>query len=260
MKATLIDDLVGDTYARLYEEVAATLSVSQVDLPPTTDKPTKVPALAGTGVINMRGVPGSDQTPVFHGYQAQHSSEHVTKPRAKGVGRRELQKRAEAAVARPLTQSTIVPLRGPSTPRQQQQSTQMLNVVISNSPTQQGDINGAEGSPHPSGEGVSAPGSVHDSADDESGSELSELDEQIEEEEEEEVKPTIFKSMFPGLAVAATAGSGATTKPGVADPANDTPDDTPATEALEGSGEKSSESEENEKLVIRADEDAMEVD
>jgi hypothetical protein len=259
MKATLIDDLVGDTYARLYEEVAGTLSVSQTCLPNPTDQPAKVTTLEGTGVINMRGVPGSDQAPIFHGYPPQQPSEHVTKPRAKGVGRRELQKRAEAAVARPLTQSTTVTLRGPSTPLQQQ-STQMLGVVVSNSTAQLRELNGGEESPHTSGEGASVPGSVHDSADDESGSELSGLNDQIEDDEE--VKPTIIKSMFPGLAVAASASLAATTQPGMVDSANDTPDDieTPATETLEESGEKTSENEETEKPAETVDEDAMEVD
>ena len=255
MKSTLIDDLIGDTYARLYEEVTPTLSVSPPVAPPTAENPTKAPALTGTGIINMRGGPGSDQTPVFHGYQPQPPTEHVAKPRSKGVGKRAVAKSAEAAVLRPLTQTTTVPLRGPSTPRLQQPSSATI-VTGANSAAQAGGVGEAA-----AGEGASVPGSVHDSADDESGSELSDLDDTVEDGDED-VKPTVIKSMFPGLAATTTlsTGSSSTIK---ADEPDQVDEDSAEQQGGSPSGleEQIKESEaEDDEAAREPNEDAMDVD
>jgi hypothetical protein len=253
MKSTLIDDLIGDTYARLYEEVTPTLVVSQEEVPPAADKPTKAPVLAGTGVINMRGGPGSDQTPVFQGYQPQPPSEHVAKPRSKGVGKRAVAKSAEAAVLRPLTQTTIVPLRGPSTPRLQQPGTSISVVVpTANSPAQ------LEGNADPASGGAgSLPGSVHDSADDESGSELSDLDDTIEDGDED-AKPTVIKSMFPNLAATTTTSTGSSSTIKADEP--DEVDEENGEQNMESPSGLEEQLKESEAEDDEAKEDAMDVD
>lgn len=189
MKPTLIDDLLCDTYAKLYEDAG-----------PLSDQ-----APAPNGISNVDGVAESTPQPPINlqfqpSYQPGQPNQepHVPRPRAKGVGRRELQRKAEAAVNRPVaaTVASIAPrpLNGDQT----------IQVVIpSHRPSLEGSIPsaGASGGGNTGGLSVpavasvqavehSVPGSLHDSADDESGSELSELDEE----------PTPPRLMFPGLA------------------------------------------------------------
>lgn len=174
MKATLIDDLVGDTYAMMYATVGPMLDTQP--LPASAQQQAPKPAGAGPAVD------GAADAPPYQPFVAQ---EGPGRPRTKGVGRRELQRRAEAAVTPPIRPptTTSMPVRQSS-----------VQVVISSSaePAVKGTAGTATAQ-------SSVPGSVHDSADDESGSELSELEEEPEPPEPE-------KSMFPNLRRASLAG------------------------------------------------------
>jgi hypothetical protein len=217
MKATLIDDLIGDTYAKLYEEVGPQLATIvlpkaepvAVPAPAPAPQPAPVKAMSLTNVINMDGA--SDQ-PGMNAFQTSappppQPAEPAPKPRAKGVGRRELQRKAEACVTRPTPPANSIPIRSTPGPTQNQ-SAQVVAPTTRPSPpggvalagpssTRQLSAGGAAGE-------ASAPASVHEDADDESGSELSELD----EEPEEPTPPGPIRSMFPGLMAKTAAEEG----------------------------------------------------
>ncbi|KAF2398501.1 hypothetical protein EJ06DRAFT_497229 [Trichodelitschia bisporula] len=157
MKPTLIDDLVCDTYAKLYDQIVPMLS------PPTPDPAT----LAASRPMSLTNVMNPDAP-----------AEPAQRAPRKGVGRRELQRRAEAAVTKPVGPSAVpVPA-----PRAEPLKDVTVQVVI-HSPA----VGRVSAGVTP---GVSAPGSVHDSADDES--ELSELD----EEEMEEVGSGLERGVY----------------------------------------------------------------
>jgi hypothetical protein len=210
MKPTLIDDLLGDTYAKLYEEVGPELDAIELPKPEPPPTPQHKP-MALTSVMNLDGA--ADQSgPMGHSFQSGYvPGEHVPKPRAKGVGRRELQRKAEAAVSRPAAAtSTNMPIR--STPQATPTSNQQVQVVIpvSRSSFENGRPSSAGPSaPHLLGPGeedrgaeVSAPASIHEDADDES--ELSELDD--EDVEDPSAAPTPPRPLFPNLMAKATSG------------------------------------------------------
>ncbi|KAK3079662.1 hypothetical protein LTS18_004197, partial [Coniosporium uncinatum] len=188
IKPTLIDDLIGDTYALLYAEVGSTLD--DYPLPPYLEQ--QIPAHLqpnqrqqanamslnnlmhiDDGGDHERSAGPSGFNPVPTTLPDATTS---SKPRNKGVGRRELQKKAEAAVTKPPAPLGHVR----STPQNN------VQVVIPARPTP------AAATTTPSGQATagaaataagfldgSAPGSVDDDADDESGSELSELEDEI---------------------------------------------------------------------------------
>lgn len=188
IKPILIDDLIGDTYALLYEQITPTLQ----PLPSEAPKPSEIPAATAekTNMMSLNhllmNVDGVSSTPPQ--VPAQIPEQALARPRAKNVGRREIQKRAEAATNRPLaTAPTYIPPSGNS----------IVQVVI-----QTPNRRRSEPMPNADGEGSlavpkqdlgesSAPGSVHDSADDES--ELSDLEEDDEADDEganDEEEPT----------------------------------------------------------------------
>jgi hypothetical protein len=217
MKPTLIDDLLGDTYAKLYEETAA--EVDKIELPKPDPPPAPAPhkPMALTSVMNMDGA--ADQPPGATMFTPGYTpAEHVPKPRAKGVGRRELQRKAEAAVSRPATttanMSTNMPIR--STPQSTPTLNQQVLVVI---PISQSSFDGADptiagssaqrlglraGDPDAEAK-ESAPASIHEDADDES--ELSELDDDDVEDPNASEPPR--PAMFPNLVAKATSADGA---------------------------------------------------
>jgi len=190
IKPTLIDDLIGDTYALLYADVGSTLD----DYPLLPYLEQQIPAHLQShqrqqsnamSLDNFMHVDsGGDQqrSACLSGFNlvptALHDAATSSKPRNKGVGRRELQKKAEAAVTKPLATS-LVHVR--NTPQNN------VQVVIPARPTHAPTMTLTPWAPHPIAgappplqqlEG-SAPSSVDDDADDESGSELSELDDEI---------------------------------------------------------------------------------
>ncbi|KAL1636518.1 Histone transcription regulator 3 [Neofusicoccum ribis] len=146
MKATLIDDLIGDTYALLYQQVVPTLQPEPEPTPAAAPPPTVPPAPAPApivpaatiersnmmsmqnimnldgaganepaagafGVLAMGTKPGPATAPTTGtttpaATQAAPEASAAPKPRAKGVGRRELMRKADAAVTRPVVPTT----------------------------------------------------------------------------------------------------------------------------------------------------------
>lgn len=222
-KDTLFDDLIGDTYATLYETVGAQLEhqAAATNAPPngagTAALPTTAPPSQRPGamsLMHLMNVDGPSETPPpprpsnisgnpFAPQQPETSTTTV-KPRTKTVGRRELARRAEAAVTKTAPLKEAMPLR--PTPAEHPKVVipgrrASMNAGMAGN-TERAEGGGADAAggltglvpPLPNATDVSAPGSVHDSADDESESELSEL------EEEAVVRP-----MFPGLVAARAA-------------------------------------------------------
>lgn len=165
MKPTLIDDLICDTYAMLYGTVVPDLAAKasgeesrermRVDhLLMNTDDSVAAPP-APTTIT-------SDPAAVKH--------------RAKGVGRKELLRKADAVVMKPSATPEIFRIPSTAETKIPQQAPHGVLIVK--------EEQGKEDA-----QGSSAPGSVHDSADDES--ELSEI--------EEEPPVPVVKPMFPNL-------------------------------------------------------------
>ena len=197
-KLPAVDDLIGDTYALLYEQSA---SVHESPHPlPSSDQ---VPESAAAADAAPPGPNGSDQAapqvsenlndPTQNAVpktalpttMTTTATEQQSRARTKGVGRREVQRRAEAVAIKPA--NAAIPLRPPAQQQQQQQQQpppdgkdagkHVVQVLIE----LKKDGTGAESS---------APGSVNDDADE---SEMSEEEEEEVEEVEEE------KPLFPGL-------------------------------------------------------------
>jgi hypothetical protein len=207
MKPTLIDDLLGDTYAKLYEETNlddVKVPVPEVPaLPQPQNSTPPIKPMSLTNVMNLDG--GGADGPLTGSMHAFHTgyktppqpAEHVPKPRAKGVGRRELQRKAESCATRPVvTPATTMPAAPSEIPiRSTTSANQTIQVVIPISkPSPSAGTSTAVIGPSGTSLRVFGEGSGNDDADDESGSELSELD-----EEPEVPTPTVVKTMFPGL-------------------------------------------------------------
>ncbi|TID25413.1 hypothetical protein E6O75_ATG04618 [Venturia nashicola] len=242
MKPTLIDDLLGDTYAKLYEETAA--EIDKIELPKAepSPAPASTPAaqhkpMALTSVMNMDGAADGPAGPFPISFNAPAPEQHVPKARAKGVGRRELQRRAEAAVKRPESVfgsnvgGTNMPIRGTSQAMPSTNQIVTVEIPASRASFDRGTVAGAlgqgsggmtadagdgegagedeeDGDGEGEGEGCakdSAPASVHSDADDES--ELSELD---DEDVEDPNAPEPPRVLFPNLqkSVERDAGGG----------------------------------------------------
>jgi hypothetical protein len=236
MKALLIDDLVGDTFALLYQTVAPTLPPLPTEQPPQPQPPQHI--FNPTGQPNPSLVPVSSLTHVqldgsgeagpnpnlpfniYHPNQLQGPTppqpDSTSRPRAKAIGRREIQRRAEAASVKPivpLSASTAMPIRSPTLSRppilvptrespekialreqSPSKSNEQLRVPSHELHTSASHIASVENS---------APASVQDDADDES--ELSELDEsevrEIQQEADVKDPPTTgvtaIRPMFP---------------------------------------------------------------
>ncbi|KAH4165030.1 histone transcription regulator 3 [Parastagonospora nodorum] len=242
MKPLQIDDLIGDTYALLYTTIGPSLpplpseQQQQQLVPPTQPFIAQHGGALPISSLMQVQVDGAgdrtNQTPfaIYHpsqllGPQMQAPQpEPVVKPRAKAVGRREIGRRAEACVQKPVTsaaasQSTAMPIRSPPalnatiptfSPRNlsPDKSAQPTTAPVeqldpsfdqSGSATAAASVNNDDQEPE-----VSAPPSAHyDDADDES--ELSELDEEeVQEIEQEIIAPRrsvsiAAKPMFPNL-------------------------------------------------------------
>jgi len=189
MKPGLIDDLIGDAYAYLFnhmgkqlwdEERRAKLEEEARRPPPTASSPARNPMMSLNHLMNLDG--GTDSTvktepPTEEKAPAPAQPDPPARKKI-GVGRREIRTCAEACYQK------TGPARLTAPPGVR------VQVVIDNSRAA-GD--------------TSAPGSIHDSADDES--ELSELEE-VEEEDDQAVKEEEpARPIFPGLTTAAPEGS-----------------------------------------------------
>ena len=176
MKPTLLDDLVGDIYARLYETVLPDLLAKSND-EESRDRMRVDHLLMNTDGPALGG-PSPDPTPLGG------DSTVVKQQRFKGVGRREIQRKAEAAISKPPAPPIVA------------KSSKAFVEAVPQLPQEQGQQHGPavtltikEEAARGAG-GSSVPGSVHDSADDES--ELSDIEEIVEEKIE-------LKPMFPNL-------------------------------------------------------------
>ena len=190
MKSTLIDDLISDAYALLYDTVGQDLeAAAPPPPPPPAVEPPAPPPKEREGVMslsNMMNLDGAAETPTNTPppLSGPTAAEQVAKPRVRTVSRREIRQAAEAA-----TQKSAAAPAAPPPPKP---------VPAVEPPRPQQAVVAVEAKPEGSREKVesSAPGSVHDSADDES--ELSELVE--EEDDEVDGEEIIVRPLFPGLA------------------------------------------------------------
>jgi hypothetical protein len=224
MKAVLIDDLLGDTFALLYQTIAPTLPpLPSEQTQQSLERATSItgPPTAGPPYVSSLTqvqVDGANPDPfnMFHPSQLNPQpqpppTEPVAKTRAKTVGRREIQRRAEACAQKPAgavtsapasSSTTTMPIRSPPAANatlpnlHARYSPEQASAEPSAAPKndhgngQSGLPNNALLNPTASassgGEQRSAPGSVHDDADGEEGmsedeSELSEVsDEELE--------------------------------------------------------------------------------
>ncbi|KAK3203529.1 hypothetical protein GRF29_112g1517685, partial [Pseudopithomyces chartarum] len=127
MKGVSIDDVLGDTFALLYSTIGPTLApLPQESLPPAAPETTALPPPPPPSIApaQIDGAPPTHTTP-FTLYQPSPLNpapppppvtDPVPKPRAKTVGRREIQRRAEACAQKPAgapNPPTIMPIRSP---------------------------------------------------------------------------------------------------------------------------------------------------
>ncbi|KAK4541190.1 hypothetical protein LTR36_008264 [Oleoguttula mirabilis] len=194
MKPGPIDDLIGDSYAHLFNTIGKQLWDEEQRTKREEDarklaaaSPPRNPMMSLNHLMNLDGAPGEGPThtqTVLSSNGPPAQSELPVVRKKIGVGRREIRTCAEACVQK----ASAVPAA-----RSLAASGTRVQVVIDNSRPVAGDAS-AE---------TSAPGSIHDSADDES--ELSELEEEGDEEEagepeKEEGVEAHHRPMFPGLA------------------------------------------------------------
>ena len=232
MKAVLIDDLLGDTFALLYTTVGPTLPPLPSEQPPQLpsapnglgQQPAELPHVSSLMQVQVDGAnTDTHNAPfnVFHPSQLQpqpqpqpQPAEPVAKPRAKTVGRREIQRRAEACAQKPAGATTAIPaattsmpIRSPPPPTNASlpfaprfspdKSTADPSTAPTNTNEQSVQVNSAPVTASASSaDQQSAPASVHDDADDES--ELSELDEEDVAYLERETAAN-RSTMFPNL-------------------------------------------------------------
>ncbi|KZF19684.1 hypothetical protein L228DRAFT_224304 [Xylona heveae TC161] len=164
MKPVVFDDLVADTYAVLYGTVMPQLA------PPTTNgsQDSERKDMMSLNNLLMSADESSEQARSTAAQQ-----ETGPKPRVKGVGRREIQRKADAAVAAAFSTAARTSKSATSAPQQTVPEVEEDKEDLSKDDNAQGAVS-------------SVPGSVHDSADDES--ELSDVEED-----------KIAEPMFPNL-------------------------------------------------------------
>ena len=189
MKPGPIDDLIGDSYAYLFNTIGKQLWDEEIrkKQEEAIKSPPRNPTMSLSHLMNLDGASdGGPPAPVNNTATAQPEAPARKKI---GVGRREIRTCAEACVQK----ATAV-----SAAKSNAASGTRVQVVIDTSRPVGGDASAD----------TSAPGSIHDSADDES--ELSELEEEADEEDnaelvrEEEERP---RPTFPNLAVVSTVES-----------------------------------------------------
>ena len=170
MKPTLIDDLIADTYAMLYGTIVPDLAAKAIG-GESRERMRVDHLLMNPDDLVATPPPPATMTP----------DPAVVKHRTKGVGRKELQRKAEAVVTKPAAASE--PSRALSAPEANlyQQVPQGVSIIKEEQAKEEA-------------QGSSAPGSIHDSADDES--ELSDL--------EDEPVP-VARPMFPNLVSSSAA-------------------------------------------------------
>lgn len=175
MKAGTIDDLIGDTYARIYEQIVPSL-VAKADEAENRDR------MRIDRMLMNSDTPAPDAT---------SADQPTVTTRPKAIGRTEVRRRAEALVSKLTAPATHwrgkAVVAAPSTSR---------DVPTISSKKSMLAVHGG------SKDALSSvPGSVHDGdADDESESELSEIEADEDMESEREPEPEKEKQrLFPGL-------------------------------------------------------------
>ena len=145
MKPTAIEDFIADAYAHLHQSIVPELIIR-------SNEEESRGRMRVDHLMNLENPPISTPSP---GPAGNPEDAAPARQRIRGVGRRELQKRAESLVSKPASAQTTVkapktppPTNSPTTPRS------TVQVVIRKDSLVK--------------ENSSVPGSVHDSADDES--------------------------------------------------------------------------------------------
>ncbi|CAI6340248.1 unnamed protein product [Periconia digitata] len=210
MKAALIDDLLGDTFAMLYNTIGPTLrplASEQEEAKGSEHGSSAAPIHVDGNNENM-----ADMYQVTHG-QGQNQvappqTDAVAKSRAKTVGRREIQRRAEAC-AQKTASSITMPIRSPpathavpSSHGNQQVPDKTSNESSANTSTNEQGPGAASGTATAAASVTmnSTPSSIAEDADDES--ELSELGEdEVEELANIARTPSVIArpTLFPNL-------------------------------------------------------------
>lgn len=169
MKPAAIEDLIADIYAHLHQTIVPELIAR-------SNEEESRGRMRVDHLMNVENPAMSTPSPDPTG-KAEDAA--PTRQRIRGVGRREIQKRAEALINKPAAAQatakapkTPPPVNGPTTPRS------TIQVVI-----KQKD---------PSKDNSSAPGSIHDSADDES--ELSDVEDAFETAQTRPIFPNLGDS------------------------------------------------------------------
>ena len=195
MKPGPIDDLIGDSYALLFNTIGKQLwdeerrikQEEEASRAPPVVSPPRNPMMSLTHLMNVDGADDSITTtaPLLQPPQPVPTQAEQAPVRRKiGVGRREIRTTAEACFQKANPTTTASTKSPASYPR--------VQVVIETSRLNAAGDTSVE---------TSAPGSIHDSADDES--ELSELEEEGDDDSDatqddtEKARPRL---MFPGLA------------------------------------------------------------
>ena len=198
MKPGPIDDLIGDSYAHLFNTIGKQLwdeerrikQEEEARRPPPVVSPPRNPMMSLTHLMNVDGAQDSAANPPLPGQSTAQPPPTDQAPvrRKIGVGRREIRTCAEAC----FQKANITAAASTAGTAKSTASFPRVQVVIDDSrPNAAGDASVE----------TSAPGSIHDSADDES--ELSELE---EEREDENGSPTVkneeprLRPIFAGLA------------------------------------------------------------
>lgn len=225
IKSTPIDDLINDAWAALYTQVATQLpgprpgDLQRAEL----DGPTDAPAARPMGPMSLNNlVMNMDGTQIPVPVTIAGSSDQAgARQRKVGVGRREVLRRAELAINRvPEAQRPIAPSKprnsisenptsmvlgsnAPPLPQEPQGSATEATVEVSSASQSNGNGNTEEKKEEGAErEDSSAPGSLHDSADDES--DLSDVPDMDDEEQ---------AMMFPNLMTAGGSGGEGTSTP-----------------------------------------------
>lgn len=161
MKVALLEDLVADVYSRIYE-LNIPQFVEQVNEENSNKMKVDHLLMTTDGAADTPTPPTSAPT----------SEAPAPRGRHKGIARRDIQKRAEALVLRRLT-SRPIPAKPTTEPTTQPSITSAPSTTVPHTAPETARENAEESI---SAQQSDIPGSVHDSADDES--ELSEIDDE----------------------------------------------------------------------------------
>ena len=198
-----IEDLVADTYAQLYQTIVPDLIAK------SNDEESKARMRVDHLLMNTDGPTVADTPSPDNRHGGQ---DPAPKQRLKGVSKREIIKRAEALLSKPSAPpqittktSTMINILIPSTQHHQQNHGQPRRPLLPSLASKDDTVTATNRDT-----ASSVPGSLHDSADDES--ELSEIDEVVAQPPSQPLSPlphpsTTTKPLFPGLVNTPTPAS-----------------------------------------------------